>query len=621
MIVKMSRYDFVLQATQSDEFVARLRDLGLVDITTTGWEPQEQDRQLVSDIDYYRKAIDFLKDFAASEDMNVSAEAYASGEEAYEAYVEAQQRRAALVAEIARMEKLSEELEPWGEFTVASREALQSGGIALRYFVASPSDFDENVEAWGAEHTVVEISRTATQAYFVVIASPEADIMIDAQEIKAPAMDYRAAKAEAEDAEQQLQQLNGDFARCAASIDKIEKEYSSLLYRLQKVKINGTATMAADGALAVMEGWAESDKSAEVDALLEEFPGVVYLKSDPTPEDDTPVKLKNNRFARLFELIGGMYALPKYGTLDLTPFFAPFYMLFFAICLNDAGYGSILFLLGLALFLKGGKAMRQASILTMVCGGATTLFGFYTGSLFGLSIPDMMGYESIAESPFLDFQNDFFSLALALGVVQILFGMLLNICFKARYFGITTVFAQLGWFIVLLSACLAGGLQMLNPAWVIPGFTTSSPAFYAALGVGAVLMLFLSDIKRNPIINFASGLWDTYNNVTGLLSDVLSYIRLFAIGLSGGVLAQVFNSLALGLTGLDSGIEQFGVGTIFQILGATAILLVGHGINLFMSSISSFVHPMRLTFVEFYKNAGFEMTTRSFEPLTNQENK
>ena len=71
----------------------------------------------------------------------------------------------------------------------------------------------------------------------------------------------------------------------------------------------------------------------------------------------------------------------------------------------------------------------------------------------------------------------------------------------------------------------------------------------------------------------------------------------------------------MGLTGLDAGIEQFGVGTIFQILGATAVLLVGHGINLFMSAISSFVHPMRLTFVEFYKNAGFEMTTRAFNPL------
>ena len=104
-----------------------------------------------------------------------------------------------------------------------------------------------------------------------------------------------------------------------------------------------------------------------------------------------------------------------------------------------------------------------------------------------------------------------------------------------------------------------------------------------------------------------------------MLSDVLSYIRLFAIGLSGGVLAQVFNDLALGMTGLKDGIDDFGVGTIFQILGAVAILLIGHGINLFMSSISSFVHPMRLTFVEFYKNAGFEMTTRSFEPLTKEE--
>ena len=129
----------------------------------------------------------------------------------------------------------------------------------------------------------------------------------------------------------------------------------------------------------------------------------------------------------------------------------------------------------------------------------------------------------------------------------------------------------------------------------------------------------ISMITNGFLKNFASGLWDTYNNITGLLSDVLSYIRLFAIGLSGGVLAQVFNSLAMGLTGLDAGIEQFGVGTVFQILGATAILLVGHAINLFMSTISSFVHPMRLTFVEFYKNAGFEMTTRAFEPLTKEK--
>ena len=619
MIVRMSRYDFVLLAAQSDDFIARLRELGLVDITTTGWEPQEKDRQLVMDIDHYRKAVESLKAFAASEEYTSSEAKYTCGKEAFEAYTDLRQQKTALLGEVARLEKLAEELKPWGDFEGDGRERLASQGVVLRYYVAQTSTYDAHVTEWASDLTVVEIGRDSSSVYFVVVTTPGAEVVIDAQEVKAPTMDSRAAMAEADARRKDVAEVNVALSACAASVDAIERELESLTQQLQNVKIHGTASEAADGRLVVLEGWAEEDKAQQVDKLLDEYSGVVYLKRNPTPEDDTPVKLKNNRFARLFELIGAMYALPKYGTMDLTPFFAPFYMLFFAICLNDAGYGAILLLAGIALFMKGGASLKQASCLTMFCGGATTLFGLYTGSLFGMSIPDMLGYESIAESPFLDFQNQFFSLALALGVVQILFGMLLNICLQTKLFGFTSTFGLLGWFIILLSGCIAVGLPMLNENLAISWFTASSPAFYAAMGVGAVLMLLLNNIKRNPLINLGSGLWDAYNNVTGLLSDVLSYIRLFAIGLSGGVLAQVFNSLALGLTGLDAGIESFGVGTIFQIVGASAILLVGHGINLFMSAISSFVHPMRLTFVEFYKNAGFEMTTRSFEPLTNEK--
>ena len=630
MIVRMSRYDFVLLATQSDDFIARLRELGLVDITTTGWEPSEQDRQLLTQIDHYRKAVESLQAFATTEEYGfavvgnesstlVEPQPYTSGREAYEAYTDLRQQKSALQGEIARLEKLAEELKPWGEFDGSARERLAEQGVVLRYYVAQASAFDAHAAEWGADLTVVEIGRDSSSVYFVVVTTPGAEVAIDAQEVKAPTMDSRAALAEADARRKDIAEVDVALSACAASVDAIEQELESLTQQLQNVKIHGTASEAADGALVVLEGWAEEDKSQQVDKLLDEYSGVIYLKRNPTPEDDTPVKLKNNRFARLFELIGAMYALPKYGTMDLTPFFAPFYMLFFAICLNDAGYGAILLLAGIVLLNKGGAALKQASWLTIFCGGATTLFGLYTGSLFGMSIPDMLGYESIAQSPFLDFQNQFFSLALALGVVQILFGMLLNICLQTKLFGFTSTFGLLGWFIILLSGCVAVGLPMLNENLAISWFSSSSPAFYAAMGVGAVLMLLLNNIKRNPLINFGSGLWDAYNNITGLLSDVLSYIRLFAIGLSGGVLAQVFNSLALGLTGLDAGIESFGVGTIFQIIGAAAILLVGHGINLFMSAISSFVHPMRLTFVEFYKNAGFEMTTRSFEPLTNEK--
>ena len=617
MISKMTRYDFVLYAGQSEDFIERLRELGLVDITTTGWEPQEEDRQLLTDIEARLKAKDALEAFRASDKFIADATKTTS---VFEKYSTAAQQIAELRSEIARMSKIVGEWSAWGDFSVDMVKRLLSQGVVLRFFTTQKSTFDDNAEAWNEQYNITVINEQMGIVYFVVVTEPDAEVVLDAMEVKLPQCDARKATAEAEALEAKISEFDTVLSQCAVSVEELDAEIAALKERLQGVKVEATAAREADGLLLVMEGWAEAATADKVDALLEQYPNVVYLKSDPTPEDNTPVKLKNNRFARLFELIGGMYALPKYGTLDLTPFFAPFYMLFFAICLNDAGYGAILFSLGLVLALKSVK-LRRAAYLTMICGGATTLFGLYTGSLFGMSIPSLMGYEDLAQCPipFLDFQGKFFSWALALGIFQILFGMLLNIIFKARTFGITSTFATLGWFIVLVSACVAGGLQMLNPAWVIPGFTTSSLAFYIAMGIGAVLMLFLNDVHRNPLTNFASGLWDTYNNITGLLSDVLSYIRLFAIGLSGGVLAQVFNSLAMGLTGLDQGIEQFTVGTIFQIIGATAILLVGHGINLFMSSISSFVHPMRLTFVEFYKNAGFEMTTRSFEPLKKEQ--
>ena len=624
MIVKMMKYNIVLFSAERERFIERLRELGMVDITTSGWEPTEADRELVTAIESRTKALAALEQFAASEDYIAGGTKLEKGK-VFESYISAQAAIAAAKAENARLEKLLEEWLPWGEFDCSTLVKLAESGVVLRYFTAQRSTFEKSAAEWGETLNISVVSESDSAVRFVVIGNGAEEIAIDAQEQKAPTMNNAELKALIEKNETIVKEQNSIISAVADAKNEIENELAECKCAMQDVRIEATADKAAEGLLLVMEGWTEKATSEQVDKVLNEYPNVVYIKENPTEEDETPVKLKNNRFARLFEMIGGLYALPKYGTLDMTPFFAPFYMLFFAICLNDAGYGAIIFALGLVLALKAPK-MRQAAYLTMVCGGATTLFGLYTGSLFGMSIPQLMGYENMADCPvpFLDFQGKFFTWALALGVFQILLGMLLDIVFKAIHFGITSVFAKLGWFIVLLSGCLAGGLQMLDESWVIPGFATSSLAFYIAVGVGAIFMLFLYDMKRKPleyillygfVKNAASGLWDTYNNITGLLSDVLSYIRLFAIGLSGGVLAQVFNSLAMGLTGLDAGIEQFGVGTVFQILGATAILLVGHGINLFMSAISSFVHPMRLTFVEFYKNAGFEMTTRSFEPL------
>ncbi len=606
MIARMSKYDFVLFAAQSADFVDRLRDLGLVDITTAGWEPSEEDRQLLLDIEAGTKALDFLKAWAGeSGHKQTGAQPYASGEETFRQYAAAQRALTASRTEIARLEKSAEELRPWGEFDVARVQKLAGQGIVLRYFSAQRNTYDKMSAEWSEQYAVSEINRTDSTVWFIVVAAPGQEINLDAQEMKTPQMDVRQA-GEAIAAEQaKVAALDAEFARAAASRELLAAYVASLKERLQGVKVEATARQAADGTLVVMEGWAETETSAKVDALLEEYPNVVYIKSDPTPEDNTPVKLKNGWFARIFELVGDMYARPKYGTLDLTPFFAPFYMLFFGICLNDAGYGLILLGMGLWLLRKNPKPgmMRQAAWFATMCAAATILFGLFCGSFFGMNLKDY--FPSI---PFFDFQGQFFSIALAIGMVQILFGMLISVVVTARTFGVRYSLGTMGWFIILLAASVAGGLPMLNEKWVIPGFTTSSVAFYVVLGIGAVLMLFFNTPGRNPLLNLGSGVWNFYNNLTGLLSDVLSYIRLFAIGLSGGVLALVFNSLA-------EGFVPDGANIVVRILIMLPILLIGHGINLFMSTISSFVHPMRLTFVEFYKNAGFEMATRNFEPL------
>ena len=612
MIVKMMKYDIVLLAAERERFIDTLRGMGLVDITTTGWEPSDDDRQLLTDIESRVKALDFLTTFVGGDDYESGTGPLAKGT-AYETYVAAQADTAAVKAEISRLMKIVDEWGAWGDFSVEDMRRLADAGVHMRFFTTQKSTFDKHLAEWGEKYNISLVSDEGSIARFVVIGDGTGDVSIDAQEQKAPSMSVSDAEKAMKANIAKMRELDRTLSACADARGEIEAELAALKVRLQDVRIEATAENVADGMLLVMEGWAEEENAPKVDAALDAYPNVVYVKSVPTPEDDTPVKLKNNRFNRLFEVIGAMYALPKYGTIDLTPFFAPFYMLFFAICLCDAGYGAMILAAGIALLLKGGDKMRQVGWLTTVCGVACVVFGFFANSFFGMTISDASIFKGVK---FINFQEDFFSVSMMIGIVQILLGMAINIWLTTRTFGFRYALGTIGWFLLIFSSCAAAVAGKFGAEW----FAFGSIAYYCVVGVALMLMLLLNSPGKNIFANVGAGLWNTYNNITGLLSDVLSYIRLFAIGLSGGVLALVFNSLALGMTGLENGIDGQAWWTVaLKIVGASAIILIGHGINLFMSAISSFVHPMRLTFVEFYKNAGFEMASREFEPLKKTE--
>ena len=195
MIAKMSKYDFVLYAAQSGDFIGRLRELGLVDITTKGWEPSEEDRQLLLDIEGCTRALEFVRTFRSdAERCDAAARPFASGEEAYEHYAAAQRDAAALHAEIGRLEKSAEELRPWGAFDAERLGRLAGEGIVLRYFSAQQNVFDKSAAEWGEGRTIVEISRNGSTVWFVVVTAPGEELDLDAQEMKAPQMDVREAE-------------------------------------------------------------------------------------------------------------------------------------------------------------------------------------------------------------------------------------------------------------------------------------------------------------------------------------------------------------------------------------------------------------------------------------------
>jgi len=389
--------------------------------------------------------------------------------------------------------------------------------------------------------------------------------------------------------------LSSDIASIDVAIKQVESEIT-----FARVKSSGNKL--ADDKLMLLQGWAPDDNMNEISQYLESK-NAYFEISDPMPDDDVPIKFKNNRFARLFEPIAELYMLPKYNEIDLTPYFAPFYIVFFGLSLGDIGYGLFLFLAATVVKIlqkkKLGSSLKVVLSLTQVLGASTMVAGLLTGGFFGFSIYDLKipFVQQLKDLVFFD-NNQMFMLSLVLGVIQILFGMCMKVANRIKHLGFVYALSTIGWVILLVSFIASALLKDFMPM-----FGTLHLIF---LILAAVLIFFFNSPGKNLFMNFGLGLWDSYNMATGLLGDILSYVRLFALGLSGGILASVFNSLATGMSPKNAVI-----GPLVTIL----IFLIGHAINIFMNVLGAIVHPVRLTFVEFYKNAEFEGGGKKYNPF------
>ncbi|MBP3576394.1 MAG: ATPase V, partial [Paludibacteraceae bacterium] len=393
------------------------------------------------------------------------------------------------------------------------------------------------------------------------------------------------------------------------NIPALENELNELQQQIDWKRVTLNTASEADGSLKVLEGFCPIDQVAALDAMLQKQE-VYYQAEDPTAEDNTPIKLRNNKFTQLFESLTGMYGWPNYGEFDPTPILAPFFLLFFAMCMGDCGYGILLIIIGLLIAKKKlNIAMFEGlgPIIT-VLGVGTTVVGFFLGTFMGIDLYNAEWVPQALKNVMIkgnvmgyDIQM---VLAICIGVFHICLAMVVKAICYTKQFGFKENIATWGWLLLIV-----GGLIVAILGLTVLPENVFKWALIAVGAVSALAIYIFNTPGRNPLINIGAGLWDTYNMATGILGDVLSYIRLYALGLAGGMLGAAFNNL--GLMVMGGSVE----GATWQWLPFVLILILGHVLNLAMSALGAFVHPLRLSFVEYFKNAGYEGKGTLYQPF------
>ena len=603
MVAQMKKFTFLTFHKEYNQFLHDLRNLGMIHVVEQNRTEADEEslQQFVTEAKKLGETIKTLKKNRDKKTTTTFNEPNVELGKKIPATIEKiEQHKSSLNQQLQVAVKEREALRPWGDFDPENIHRLRRAGYRVDFFISPDNKYNPE---WETIHNAVVLKKESSKTYFMTFSPTEqmADLF-DLEEIKLPdvslsALDrlIRSLREKIDSQDEALRKLSDDLPSVEAALKELE-------VRMTFQKVSQSATPLADAKLMLLQGWAPAEKMSEIVTYMESK-DVWFEVSDPTPDDEVPIQFRNNGFFRIFEPIAELYMLPKYNEIDLTPYFAPFYMLFFGLSLGDIGYGLFLFTVATLVKLlqkrKLSSDVRAILSLVQVLGASTMVAGMLTGGFFGFAVYDLDNpvSQALKEKAYFD-NNQMFLLSLVLGVIQILFGMCLKVANRIKQFGLIHALSTIGWIILLISFIFAYLFPALMPM--------RGTLHLVVMGLSAILIYFFNSPGKNPGVNLGLGLWDTYNMATGLLGDVLSYVRLFALGLSGGILASVFNSLAVGMSP-DNAIA----GPIVAIL----IFLIGHAINIFMNVLGAIVHPVRLTFVEFYKNAEFSGGGKKYKPF------
>ena len=567
MIEKMTKYSWILLGGDKQEFLESLRSLGVVDITRSAKPVDEHSEQMLEAIEA-AKALE--KDIMAGSDARLRK----------------------LQSERDEIALMLDEVSVWGTY---DKQKLESLGIPVSFYCVQSKKFEP---LWAENFPLEVICEKDGKTWFVTLGAEDFPL----KPIQAPEMDESEAQEALAAKEAEIAQYASTLEARKSELPEIRQQISSLQSDLNLYLASLKGETEAEDKLVIYRGFAPTEQDAELQAAFADLP-CVFISDAATVEDNPPIKLRNNSFVKMFEVLTDMYGRPKYDGFDPTPYISIFFLLFFAICMGDMGYGLILIIVGL--LLRKVKSFADLAPLVVTLGGATVVVGFFFHTFFSLDIstwsciPD--GLKAVMVPAQVAGYDGTMVLALVVGIIHLLLAMIVKTIYATRNKGFANSLSTWGWTVFWVGLAVIG---LASIAGVLDKDVTKFAII--ALGVVCAIGIFpLNNLHRNPLVNVGSGLWDTYNMATGILGDVLSYLRLYALGLAGAMLGFAFNDLA------KMALGDGGFGWIPFIL----IVIVGHTLNIAMAALGAFVHPLRLNFLEFFKNSDYDGSGLKYNPL------
>lgn len=603
MIIKMRKYAFMVYHKEYDNFLSALRDLGVVHIQET--KSIADDGELQAMVADRKSVTSLMRDFKKLNDENKIEKLSPArrltkeqGMDFVHSIERLQESRQQLQTASQLLEKDISYMEVWGEFSYENFSLLKKAGWEITFFTCPTAKYEPK---WWEEYNAILVNNVQSVSYFVTLTKEGTVIDIDAERPKMPDMGLKELHARYETLQQEIKHIDDQVKAYAVNdyntLDALDRQMQDE-FNLANALVQ--TNRQAEDKLMFLEGWTTEDQATHLEQQLDAS-GYYYHQETIEEGDKVPIQLKNNSYSKLFEPITRMFSLPNYAELDPTPLLAPFFMLFFGLCFGDAGYGLLILIATFFLKRKMSPDFRPFITLFQYLAAMTVVVGTVTGSYFGVALVNVSALNNIKDY-FLSSDN-LMTLSIIIGLVHIVFGKVVAAYKTKVQRGVKYSIAPFAWVFAIVALLLIFGLPVLEIQ--LPSIVVNT--CYGIAIAGLLVAFLYNSPGKNVFLNFGSGLWTLYNVASGLLGDTLSYIRLFAIGLTGSILGGVFNSLAIDMTE--------GLPFVVRFIVMLLILLLGHGLNIGLCMISSLVHPLRLVFVEYYKNSEFEGGGKEYQPF------